>query len=38
MMSNYEDFEIFPNGPMFISGEEYLKQLGKGLSPSAQHT
>ena len=24
-MSNYEDFEIFPNGPKFISDKEYLK-------------
>ena len=24
-MSNYEDFEIFPNGPMLIGGGEYLK-------------
>ena len=31
-MSNYEDFEIFPNGPMFISGKEYLKNLTNTLN------
>ena len=32
MMSNYEDFEIFPNGPMFFSGEGYLKDLTNTLN------
>ena len=31
-MSIYEDFEIFPNGPMFISGEEHLKDLANTLN------
>ena len=31
-MSNYEDFEIFPNGHMFIGGEEYLKNLTNTLN------
>ena len=31
-MSNHEDFEIFPNGPMFISGEERLKNLTNTLN------
>ena len=32
MMSNYEDFEIFPNGQMFAGGEEYLKNLTNTLN------
>ena len=32
MMSNYEDFEIFPNGPMFISDKGYLKNLTNTLN------
>ena len=31
-MSNHEDFEIFPNGPMLISGEERLKKLTNTLN------
>ena len=30
-MSNYVDFEISQNGPMFVSGEEYLKNLTNTL-------
>ena len=31
-MSNYVDFEISQNGPMFVSGEEYLKNLTNTLN------
>lgn len=31
-MSNHENFEIFPNGQMFISGEEHLKNLTNTLN------
>ena len=31
-MSNYVDFEISQNGPMFVSGEECLKNLTNTLN------
>ena len=31
-MSNYKDFEIFPNGPMFIGGEEFIKNTENTLN------
>lgn len=31
-MSNYVDFEIFPNGPIIISDQEYLKNLTNTLN------
>ena len=32
MMSNYENFEIFQNGPIFISGKEHLKNITNALN------
>ena len=32
MMSNYENYEIFPNGPTFIGGKEHLKNLTNALN------
>lgn len=31
-MSNYEDFEIFPNGPMFIGSKEFIKNAENTLN------
>ena len=31
-MNNYKDVEIFPNGPMFISGEESVEKLTNALN------
>ena len=31
-MNNYKDVEIFPNGPMFISGEESVENLTNALN------
>ena len=32
MMNNYENFEIFPNEPIFIGSKEHLKNLTNALN------